>query len=137
MCCCNVLNEHRWKINILRLNEIYENCWTIMHSLKKSLRLFSKRSYFRNFVSSKLQFTFLMKKIKKINLQTVQRWILKNNYYFYNILWFNQSRVHDSYIERNNFYNYDVITNFLNIHKKEQEFSSASDEQKIEINIFR
>ena len=77
-----------------------------------------------------------MKKTKRINLQTVQRWILKNNCYFYNILWSSQSRVQDSYIKCNNFYDYDVITNFLNIYKKKQEFSSTSDEQKIEMNIF-
>ena len=137
MCCCSVLNEHRWKINILKLNEIYESCWTIMHSSRKSLRLFLKRNYFRNFVSLNFQLTFLIKRIKKINLQTMQRWIFKNNYYFYNILWFNQSRMHNSYIERNNFYDYDVITDFLNIHKEKQKSSSIFNEQRIEMNIFR
>ena len=44
--------------------------------------------------------------------------------------------MHDSYIERNNFYDYDVITNFLNIYRREQELSSISDEQRIEISIF-
>ena len=77
-----------------------------------------------------------MKKIKKINLQTMQRWILKNNCYFYNILWFNQSKMQNLYIERNNSYDYNVITNFLNIHKKKQKFSPTFDEQEIEMNIF-
>ena len=45
--------------------------------------------------------------------------------------------MHDSYIERSCFYDYDVITDFLNIYKKEQEFSSVFDEQKTEMNISR
>ena len=43
--------------------------------------------------------------------------------------------MHDSYIEHNSFYDYDVIINFLNIYKKKQEFSLTFDEQKIEISI--
>ena len=45
--------------------------------------------------------------------------------------------MHDSYIGRNSFYDYDIITDFLNIHKKKQKSSPIFDEQKIEVDILR
>ena len=44
--------------------------------------------------------------------------------------------MHDSYIERNNFYDYDDITDFLSIHKKKYELSPAFDKQRTGMNIF-
>ena len=64
----------------------------------------------------------------------MQRWILKSNCYFNSILWFSQSKVHDSYIERSNLYDYDDTINFLSIHW-EFELSSIFVEQRIEVNL--